>query len=662
MRIQLFFRGAVCCLLVLSTASFSGKKAASSAIPDRREFPLSPEISPCKNFFEHVCSEAISGFELREDRSKHVFSFSDSHERVLEAKKKWLNELPTKKNLSPRARSLSNIFLACMNDKAGAKEEKEIVAKMTGEVGRIKDHAEFQKFLAKKMEEAEFSFVDWGTISNQDDSDWNDVYFLADLQSLPEKSYYEKADVTGDLQSLAQAFFETVGLDKPAERAKWVVDFEKDFSKTYPTPAEIRELVNIKTGIDRKAMVKDYPNFQLDHFMSLLPSRTHLRHLTPKNFEFVNEKLAKTPLDVLKSVYLFRALPGYLDDAYPDYFQKGFEFRKKHLGGPNVRPVRQERCTMLVMDRFAKEIDAELLPVLFPAFPEEKFVKLVEKVRGAIVAGIQSNKWLSEKSRKEGANKIKVARLQLVKPRNDAEWDFNPPAEYSPEKNRANMQKLDKNLSNKELKELAIRRDRNRWEMGPLTVNAYYSPSDNKFVMPIGILQYPFYDPNLPDTTNLGAVGIVVGHELGHGIDDHGARYDAVGRMNQWMPEKDVKEFVKRGERLVDQFNKIGHDGKLTLGENIGDLVGLTFAYRAAFPGGKGDAQAKKDFFIQYGRAWCGVVRPKYREMLLKTDPHAAMEARVNEQVKHQAAFEEVFGCKAGDPMVLPAKDRVYIW
>ncbi len=662
MHIQSFFRGAVCCVFLLSLTAFSGKKHGTSVIPDKREFPLSQEISPCDNFFEHVCSEAISGFELREDRSKHIFSFSDSNERLLEAKKKFLTELPTKKNLSPRAQELSNVFKACMNEKAGAKEEKEIVAKMTSEVGKLKDHTEFQKFLTKKMEDAEFSFVDWGAISNQEDPDWNDVYFLADLQTLPEKSYYDKADVTGDLQNLAQAFFETIGMDKAEERAKSVVDFEKEFSKSYPTPAEIRELINIKTGIGRKEFVKQYPAFQMDHFLSQLPARTHLRHLTPANFEWVNEKLSKTPLDVLKNVYLFRALPGYLDDAYPAYFKKAFEFRKKHLGGPNVRPVRQERCTFLVMDRFAKEIDAELLPVIFPDFPEEKFVKLVEKVRAAIVTGIQKNSWVSAKSRKEGAHKIKVAGLQLVKPRNDAEWNFNPPAHYSPEKSAENIKKLDKNLSKKELKELAQRRDRSRWEMGPLTVNAYYSPSDNKFVMPIGILQYPFYDPKLPESTNLGAVGMVVGHELGHGIDDHGARYDAAGRMNQWMPEKDVKEFVKRGEGLVQQFQKIGHDGKLTLGENIGDLVGLTFAYRAAFPNGKGDVQAKKDFYIQYGRAWCGVVRPKLREMLLKTDPHAAVEARVNEQVKHQAPFQEVFGCKLGDPMVLDPKDRVSIW
>jgi len=180
--------------------------------------------------------------------------------------------------------------------------------------------------------------------------------------------------------------------------------------------------------------------------------------------------------------------------------------------------------------------------------------------------------------------------------------------------------------------------------------------------MPIGILQYPFYDPNLPEVPNLGAVGVVIGHELGHGIDDKGARYDDTGRLKQWMTEKDLAEFQRRGEHLILQFEGAGHNGRLTLGENIGDLVGVSFAYHAAFPDGKGTKEQKQAFFNQYARLWCGVIRPKMKERLLKTDPHALFNARVNEQVKHQPGFQEAYGCKSGDPMVLPEKERVSIW
>ncbi len=662
MTIQSTLIRLTCLAALLLLPAFSGKKAATSEIPLRREFPLSSTIKPCDNFYGYVCTGAIDGFVLREDRSKHVFSFSDSNERLLDAKKNWLASLSTKKDLSPRAKELRNIYQACMDEKASAKEEKEGVKRVLDQVSALKDRKAFIAFLSQKVDGTDYSFIEWGTIGNLDDPNWNDVYFLADIQSLPERSYYEKPEVTGDLQSLAQKVFEIAGLDNPAERAKSVVEFEKTFSKTYPTPAEIQDLVNQRTGIDREKLKKEYPDFELARFLDRLPKRTHLRHLTPKNFEWMNTALKETSLETLKNVYLFHALPEYMDDAYPEYFQKQFEFRRKHLGGPNVRPVRQERCTTYVMGKFAKEIDAELLPVLFPSFDEAKFVAMIEKVRASIIKGIQSNDWLSPKSKKAAVKKMQAAKLHLVKPRNEEEWDFNPPATYAPDKPYANDKLLAKNLIDKELKELGEKRNRDRWAMGPLTVNAYYSPSDNKFVLPIGILQYPFYDPALPDSTNLGAVGMVVGHELGHGVDDHGAKYDHEGKMIQWMSDRDIKEFEKRGASLITQFEKIGHNGKLTLGENIGDLVGLTFAYQAAFPNGKGTPEDKKKFFTQYGRAWCGVIRPKLREMLLKTDPHAAMEARVNEQVKHQTAFQEVFGCKEGDAMFLSPKDRVRIW
>ncbi|RZA12518.1 MAG: M13 family peptidase, partial [Proteobacteria bacterium] len=223
-------------------------------------------------------------------------------------------------------------------------------------------------------------------------------------------------------------------------------------------------------------------------------------------------------------------------------------------------------------------------------------------------------------------------------------------------------EKLSAAIHARSFAELKEKRNRMRWYMGPLTINAYYSAEDNQFVMPVGILQYPFYDPNLSEITNLGAVGAVIGHELGHGIDDQGAQMDADGKLRQWMSDKDVKNFQSRGKKFISQFDKAGHNGKLTLGENIGDLTGVTFAYRAAFPEGKGTVQQKKDFFTQYARVWCGVQRPKFTEQRLKTDPHSLGWARVNEQVKNQPAFAEAFSCKKGDKMVLDPKDIVKIW
>jgi putative endopeptidase len=308
-----------------------------------------------------------------------------------------------------------------------------------------------------------------------------------------------------------------------------------------------------------------------------------------------------------------------------------------------------------------KELDYELYPKLFGEFSKKKFLKLVNKIRGSLLNSISENKWLSKEGKKAATKKMRKAFMQVVKPNNKAEWDMLPLADYSSKSYVLNL-KIRSILGNeKALKSFRKKNNNKVWHWGPLIVNAYYSPSENKFVMPAGILQYPFYDQSLPDHMNLGAIGMVVGHELGHGVDDNGAKYDYKGRVKNWMSENDLAEFKKRGDKLVAQFEAIGHDGKLTLGENIGDLVGLTTAFEAAFPKGKGPTRAKREFFTSYGRSWCTVATKGAEERRLKTDSHSLPRARINEQVKHQPGFAEAFSCRAGDKMFMSEKDIVSI-
>lgn len=643
-------------------ASKFQKKEPSSEIPARREFPINTAINPCENFYEYACSNVDASFKLREDRSSHTFAFSDSAERILEAKKKFLKELGDNKKLSRRGAMLQTVYKACMNEDAQKKEELALVQKTLKEIGDLKTNQELQAFLSDKILSKDFAFINVDNITNLDNPDWDDVYVIADLQSLPERSYYDREEVTTDLESLISEFFKNIDDRDSKKRAKAVLEFEKEFSRTYPLPAEFRDLVSKKTDSPREFFTKNYPHFYLSSILKFIPAKTKIRNLTPSNFEFLNSALNEKPIQVLKDVYAFHSLADVMDDAYPTFFQKHFEFSRKHLGGPNVRPDRQERCTRLVMSRFGKELDAELLPIMFPNFPQENVVKLAEKIRGSIVRGIERNQWLSPTAKAAALLKIKKAKLQLVQPVRDEDWDFNPPGKYSESTPIENIRTLQLNLTKKMLRELSQPRNRSRWGMSPLTVNAYYSPSDNKFVLPIGILQYPFYDSTVSEEANIAAMGAVIGHELGHGIDDKGSRYDETGKLRTWMTDQDLKIFKQKGAAIHDQFQKAGYNGELTMGENVADLVGLTFAYDAAFADGKGEASKKKDFFTQYARVWCNVARPKYIEMLLKTDPHARGQARVNEQVKHQPGFKEAFSCKAESPMTLKPEEIVRIW
>lgn len=638
----------------------------SSAIPDRREFPVNSNINPCENFYEYACSNVISSFKLRDDRSTHTFSISDSRERLLDRKKVFLKDLDTQlksgKALTERSKTLATVYGACMNVDARKAEEQALVKKTLAQLDKIKTRPEFLKFLAEQRAAAEHTFVDVGSTANQDNPDNYDFLFASNLMTLPERSYYLKPEVATDYKAVVEKFFSTIGDKKAAEKTATVVAIETDFAKIYPLPAEMREIYSRKSSISKADILKKYPSFKLEAELARVPDGINIRHFVPEAYAFVEKALEKEDLDKLKTLYAYQTLAPLMDDAYPEFFATRFAFRQKHLGDAKVRPERQERCTQQVMRSYNKELDAELLPLMFPSFPEEKFIALAESVRGSIIKGVEQNQWLTAEGKAGAIAKIKNARLQLVKPRNEAEWYFNPTAAYTATTPIQNQTNLELALAERMFKEIGTKRDKNRWFTSPLTVNAFYSSTDNKFVMPIGILQYPFYDPSLPVEMNLGAVGAVIGHELGHGIDDQGAKYDDTGKLRQWMSDQDVDNFKKRGRAFVEQFNAIGHNGELTLGENIGDLTGVTFAFQAAFPDGKGDKQKKKDFFLQYARVWCGVELPKMSENLLKTDPHSRGWARVNQQLKNQPAFAEVYACKKTDAMVLPDDKQVKIW
>ena len=656
-------------VMVLTSSLFfscSTTPEKTSKIPDRREFPVDSTINPCNDFFKHACGPALSKFQLREDRSRHVFSFNDSADRILDSKKAYLKGLSSQKTFNEKSQQLHDYYASCMDVDARKVEEQAVLKKAVSEVNNIKTKKEFFELLTSKSLTGKYAHVSYGNIANLDNPDIYDFIIMpARITSMPDRSYYKNAELMKEFKSLATEFFKIAGMDKPEERAQWVIDFETEYINNFPTPAERRPLWSKRAYSKRSALLK-YKNLHMGAIFKKVPSKTKIRNPMDKVFKFLDATAGKYTLDQLKSVYLLQNTSDILDEAYPDFFKKAFAFNNKYLGGAPVRSELNERCTKDTMGKFRKEIDHELFEQFFPNFSEKKFVGLLEKVRGSIIDGLVKNKWLSKKSKAAAIKKVKKASFQVVKPKTEREWDFNPVANYNPKTYIGNSELLAQKLTDRSFDRLKKKVDKTIWWMGPMTVNAYYSPTSNKFVMPAGILQYPFYDPQLPDWVNLGAVGAVVGHELGHGVDDQGSKYDEKGKVRQWMTEKDVKTFKKRGEKLVAQFNNAGHDGKLTLGENIGDLVGVTFALNAAKkvmpvdPVGR--QRATKDFYLQWARSWCGVMRPKQVEMRLKTDPHALLWARVNEQMKHQPDFHKVYNCKAGDKLFLPKEEQVTIW
>ncbi len=674
MKKNLFTRLFVSLLVIICSASFAANEVSSTAnriapsseIPAKREFPLSAQFKPCDNFHKYVCDEAESAFKLRDDRSRHSFAFNDSSERILEAKKKFFANINSEKKLSSRAQQVKDYYQACMNETAGKQQEALYLKQFVKEVSQLTTPAQFMNYQIESIQQGKASYFGFGANSNQENPKINDIIFISDIRNLPEHSYYENKELMADYRLLVINFFKIIypslSMEELAKKADRVIAFEKDFVKIYPIPAVQRQRWSEKRQETQSQFLAKYPHIPFVKISAQAPETAFVFNAIPESLAFLNEKMKPENLEVIKDLFLYSVGEGILDDSNPEYYQKQFAFRNKYLGGAITRSKRDERCTRSVMGTFPKELDQILIAKLFPNFPEQKFQEVAVKIRASIINGLKENTWLMPETKAKAILKMEKAKLFLVKPRNDKEWDFLPVKKFS------NRNKLDNAKMSmlrgyqKSITDLKTEVNFEAWGMGPLTVNAYYDASVNKFVMPMGILQYPFFNSDGDIIENLGAVGAVIGHELGHGIDDQGAKYDEVGKLNQWMTMKDLAEFSKRGRKMIDQFNKAGHNGELTLGENIGDLVGLTFAYRAAFPTGEGSVAEKQKLFVAYARAWCNVTRPKAEEQQLKTDPHALGWARINEQVKHQKAFAEAFSCKSGDKMTLPEVERIQIW
>lgn len=654
-------------VLLFSVFAVSTSFAEKTEIPEKRDFKINEKINPCDDFHAYVCGDIEKNFKLREDRSAHTFAFDDSDERILEKKKTFFKNIDQEKNLPPRAFQMKAYYKACMNEKSSVTEERNLVKALVKDVSRLKTIKDYINYNKANMTNEKWSFVGYDLSPNINNPKIYDVTFDLGFMFLPEHSYYDNAELIAAFSELMAQFFDIIYPNEKHEdhlkRAQAVIDFEKRFKATYPLPTDFRKRYTEPRYVTREEFFKRTSAIGLEEFFKKnIPDVTLVRDFIPESFEFVQKELKNENLQILKDMFVYRSARGFMDDAYPDLYKKRLAFSHQYLGGSPTRPDRQERCTMSVMGAFSRELDQEMLPRLFPNFPKQKMMDVTTKIRASILDGIQKNIWLSEQSKNGALEKISKAKLQIIQPVTDKEWDFKPVQAYSSERPYLNATKMAMLGHKRAFEKLRNGVNQEAWGMGPLTVNAYYSPDKNKFVMPIGILQYPFFVPEGDVIENLGAVGAVVGHELGHAIDDEGSKFNSDGQLKQWMSDEDIKKFKARGEKMKEQFAKIGHNGELTLGENVADLVGLSFGYKAAFPENKGSIDDKKKFFSAYARLWCGVAREKTKEMWLKTDPHSLGYARINEQMKHQSGFAEAYQCTSKNKLFLNENERIQIW
>jgi predicted metalloendopeptidase len=368
--------------------------------------------------------------------------------------------------------------------------------------------------------------------------------------------------------------------------------------------------------------------------------------------------------------HLLSAASPWLSAPYVD---ANFKFRQA-LTGQAVNQPRWKRCVRATDGALGEALGQRYVEETFGAEGKARMLKMVDALEKALDQDIATLPWMTEETKKQAKVKLEAIRNKIGYP---DKWRDYSKLDIKSGDLLGNFLRANEFESRREIAKIGKPLDRNEWQMTPPTVNAYYSPPYNEIVFPAGILQPPFFDRNMDENVNFGGIGAVIGHELTHGFDDQGRKYDAQGNLHDWWTEQDGKEFEQRASCIANEYgNFVAVDdlklnGRLTLGENTADNGGARIALMALENRVKqdstGKAAAKIDdytpeqrFFLGFAQVWCEKRRPEYERMLVNIDPHSPGRYRTDGVVQNMPEFQKAWGCHAGQPMVSANMCRVW--
>ncbi|HNW69752.1 MAG TPA: M13 family metallopeptidase [Bacteroidales bacterium] len=520
--------------------------------------------------------------------------------------------------------------------------------------------------------------------SGQDDKDSEKV--IAQLYQgglgLPDRDYYLSKDprsqeIRTEYVKHVGKTFELAGNTKEQadKDAAIVMNIETQLATASSTRLELRDPVKNYNKTDLAGLKKMAPQFDWEKYFAAigLKATNEINVGQPKFFTDMAKMVSSVPVDQWK-VYLKWHLIHEASPFLSSAFEKEqFAFYSVVLSGVKEMKPRWKRVLNMTSASLGEAVGQLYVEKYFPAEAKKRMITLVNNLKDALKGRIEKLTWMSDATKKEALAKLEKMNIKVGYP--DTWRDYST-LKITKDSYFQNIMAASRFEYNRDLNKIGKPVDRTEWGMTPQTVNAYYSPNMNEIVFPAAILQPPFFFMNGDDAVNYGAIGVVIGHEMTHGFDDQGRQYDKDGNLRDWWTKEDAVNFEKQTQVLVDQFNgykmldSLHVDGKLTLGENIADMGGITVAYAALQKAMEGkDQKTKIDgftpdqrFFLAYAQVWRGNTRDKELMRRLKEDVHSPKEARVNGQVYNIPAFYAAFNIKPTDKNYKPENLRPVIW
>lgn len=490
--------------------------------------------------------------------------------------------------------------------------------------------------------------------------------------NLPNRNYYTDADAKS-IETRAKFVeymtnvFKLLGddPDKSAANAKTVLDIQMRLAQASLDPVALRNPDNRYNKISMTAAQELIPNFSLAEYMKTrgIPTVAEINFTQPAFFKEVNAMLKEIPLENWKTYLRWMTVNSAAPTLSKAFADENFNFYGRYLSGAKERQPRWKTCVEATDRTLGEALGQEYVKRAFKPEARARMNELIDNLLAAMKDRVSNLEWMSAATKEQAQRKLstfkrKIGSAEKLRGYKGLTIDR---ASYAGNVLRSGQFQIERNL-----KDIGNPVDRTRWNFSPPTVNASYSGVNNDITFPAGILQPPFFNFEADDAINYGAIGGVIGHEITHGFDDSGSRFDADGNLKMWWTADDRAKFEERAACVVKQFGEyevqpgLFIDGKLTLGENIGDFAGLTVAYDAFMKSLEGKPRPadidgftpEQRFFLGWAQVWAGKYTPEAERQQVKSNTHSLPRWRVNGPLSNMPQFAKAFGCKQNQPMV----------
>ena len=635
-------------------------------------------VDPCQDFFHYACGNWIKANPIPA-RYPRWSRFDELKDRDQEILRQILEDSAKNQGRSAIDQKIGAFYQACMDEAAIEKAGYDPIKPGLARIAGLKDKVQLAGELAWLHDSGVTAFFRFAAVPDLDKSTVDAADIAQGGLGLPDKSYYLDAKdqaLRSKYIGHVSRMLQLIGTPKAdAERqANDILRIETALAKASLDRVARRNPNNIRHKMTVDQLQALTPDFDYKAYFKdrSVPAFDNLNVEEPDFFRTLNITLQSAGIEELKNYLTWHYVSSNATLLSKAFVNENFNFYGRTLTGAQELEPRWQRCTTSVDENLGEALGQKYVERAFGSGAKEKTHQLVEAIEKQMAADIDSLPWMSNATKQQALAKLKGVTNKIGYPDRWRDYSSVVVKAGDPVGNEERGREFE---IRRELAKIGKPVDRSEFHMSPPTVNAYYSPQENNINFPAGILQPPFYNNNADMAVSYGGIGAVIGHELTHGFDDAGRRFDADGNLRDWWTQQDAAEFNKRADCLANEYSAFSPvagsnvDGRLTLGENGADNAGIRLAYMALL-GALENGSVSKDkldgytpqqrFFLGFAQAFCGNERPEFVRNMVRTNPHSPSQFRVIGTVQNQPEFAQAFGCSAGQPMVSANGCRVW--